>query len=114
MGKIELRREGEKQMKIAIMILVLFLGGCAMKPEDVVNQCEACRKYEGWDCRIGENGWTYAPNRVDCVEKRDSADERNKRAGKPCSDKGGVPILSSWDGTLKDCRFKDTPSKEVK
>lgn len=27
--------------------------------------------------------------------------------GKLCIDKGGIPIYSSWDGTLKDCKFKN-------
>jgi hypothetical protein len=58
-------------MKILLCGALLVLAGCSMTNDEVIQNCELCRKHKGWDCDIFHNGITYSAYRVNCIPKRE-------------------------------------------
>ena len=94
-------------MKKLILIAVAAAGlaGCGagggprgISFEEQIRKTNACRKAGG---RVIELRY-QVNNAVGSVE---CSFEPERDYGKPCRDVGGVPIFSSWDGTLKDCKM---------
>jgi len=93
-------------MKKYTLLLIFFSAACApagMPLEEQVSAVKACKQAGGTPQEI-----RYADGegcaKVNCYFGEEPGARREKEA-KPCLDKGGVPIYSSWDGTLKDCQF---------
>lgn len=89
-------------MKLILVVVAFCLCGCSnmhMPLAEQIAATKACRDAGGRPHEV-TNGLDGGLVRVDCS----LAEPRSP--GKPCEDKGGVPILSSWDGTLSDCIFK--------
>jgi hypothetical protein len=89
--------------KIFLLAVVVGLSACkgpsGMALADQIEAVNACTKAGGTvsESRYIDNG---AVARVNCYF------DKGADRGKPCTDKGGVPIFSSWDGTLKNCILK--------
>lgn len=87
-------------MKIILCMVLMTLAGCGgMTLEEQVKATTECKTAGGRIVEV-QNGWNFKLMRVDCTF------EPEKNYGKACTDKGGVPVFSSWDGSLKDCKFK--------
>ena len=90
-------------MNKTIIGLALLLCGCGapkgLPLDEQIQRTKACLKAGG---RVLEQ--RYAENNA--VSSLECSFIHIINYGKPCSDKGGVPIFSSWDGRLKDCKFK--------
>lgn len=96
-------------MKKIILIAGMLLAGCGSGPTGMsmpeqIEKTQACRKAGG---RVIEIRWEInsAIHRIECsfIPETDH--------GAACTQRGGVPILSSWDGTLKDCKFPEAGRK---
>jgi len=64
----------EVGMKWLFAIAFLFFLSCGMKNEDIVKQCNYCKK-EGFESRIVRNGDGYIM-RVECLPKKTNEGNR--------------------------------------
>lgn len=91
-----------RPLKKLCLLGLVSLCGCDPAPtgmpwEEQLAKVNACKKAGG---RVSESRYADggAVARVNCYFTPDD--------GEDCRKKGGVAILSSWDGTLKNCVFK--------
>ncbi len=87
-------------MKYIFIIISLALFACSqeMTRSDVISAVNECKE-KGLYPNIVRDGMNYTIKRVECLpEHKETAGE------KVCREKGMLPIYSSWNGKVKDCK----------
>lgn len=87
---------------VLIAVAVLTLSAC-MSQQEQAEKIEYCRSKGLYpDVQTNADGQVI---RINCMPEK----PRNmvQESIDTCKQKGGVPILSSWDGRLNNCLFKE-------
>ena len=89
-------------MKKGLLLFFIGMSGCTPPGIPLDEQIEAVKKCREAGGVVSESRYTGTGEvaYVNCY-----FDGRSDWGG-ACKKKGGVPIFSSWDGSLKDCKFE--------